>query len=91
LIAPDWGAPGTAPPIATTPTTADLYALLGGRDRLLTVRETAAQLGVCMATVYRLCDSGVLPHLRIVQSIRIRPEDLAAFIAGASPSGSYRR
>jgi len=51
-----------------------------GRDRLLTVKEVAQQLGVCAATVYRLCDRGELPHVRVVYSIRIRPADLAAFL-----------
>jgi excisionase family DNA binding protein len=60
---------------------ADLAGLYGGRARLLTVADVADQLGVCGATVYRLCESGELPHVRIVNSIRIRPADLAAFLA----------
>src|SRR5258707_152115 len=54
---PQWGevAPGTAPHVATTPTTADLVALWGGPDRLLRVRQVAEHLGVCNATVYGLC------------------------------------
>jgi excisionase family DNA binding protein len=52
---------------------------------LLTVKEVAEQLGVCTATVYRLCESGALPHVRIVQSIRIRPADLKAFLAAVEP------
>jgi excisionase family DNA binding protein len=51
-----------------------------GCDRLFTVKDVADLLGVCTATVYRLCDRGELPHVRIVSSIRIRPADLAAFI-----------
>ena len=66
-------APGTAPKVATTPTTADLVALHGGRDQLLSVADVAKRLGVCAATVYRLCERGELPHVRIVNSIRIRP------------------
>jgi excisionase family DNA binding protein len=82
-VAVVWGhvAPGTAPYVATTPTTADLVALWGGRDRLLRVREVAEHLGVCNATVYRLLDNGGLPHVRIVNSIRIRPNDLNAFVS----------
>ena len=74
-------APGTAPRVATTPTTADLAVLHGGRGRLLRVAEVAEQLGICAATVYRLCERGELPHVRIVNSIRIRPADLEAVIA----------
>jgi excisionase family DNA binding protein len=79
-----WGevAPGTAPRVATTPTTADLVVLWGGRDRLLRVREVAEHLGVCNATVYRLVESGQLPHVRIVDPIRIRPNDLDKFVEG---------
>jgi hypothetical protein len=30
--------------------------------------------------VYELCEAGELPHVRITDSIRVRPGDLAAFI-----------
>lgn len=73
--------PGTAPRIATTPTASDLYALHGGRDRLLTVREAADQLRVGTWAIYHLCEIGELPHVRIIDSIRIRPADLTAFAA----------
>jgi len=46
------------------------------------VAEVADQLGVSTATVYGLCAAGELPHVRIVDSIRIRPRDLAAFVDG---------
>jgi excisionase family DNA binding protein len=48
---------------------------------MLRVPDAAEKLGVCAATVYRLCERGELPHVRIVNSIRIRPEDLRAFLA----------
>jgi excisionase family DNA binding protein len=72
---------GTAAPGPTMPTPNDLGVLYGGRNRLLTVREVAEQLDVCAATVYRLCENGELPHVRIIDSIRIRPADLGAFVA----------
>ena len=85
-VHPGWdNNPGTAPPGPTTPTPNDLGVLYGGRNRLLTVREVAEQLGLCAATVYRLCESGELPHVRIVQSIRIRPADLEGFLAAIEP------
>jgi excisionase family DNA binding protein len=33
-----------------------------------------------MATVYALCERGELPHLRVSNAIRLRVEDLEAFI-----------
>ncbi len=47
----------------------------------LTVKEVAAWLRVCTATVYRRCAAGELPYFRVGASIRIRQEDLAAFQA----------
>lgn len=62
------------------PTLADLQVLLGGRDRLLKVADVAQHLSVCNATVYRLCDRGELPHVWIGNSMRIRADDLRAFL-----------
>jgi excisionase family DNA binding protein len=69
-----------------------LGVVKGGVQGLLTVRDVAAQLGVCTATVYRLVGEGQLPHVRVLNAIRVAPEDLAAFIevqrrAGRSPAG----
>jgi excisionase family DNA binding protein len=44
------------------------------------VAEVAEHLGVCNATVYRLCERGELRHVWIVNSIRIRPDDLREFL-----------
>jgi hypothetical protein len=30
--------------------------------------------------VYRLCDKGQLPHVRVLHAIRVAPADLADFI-----------
>ncbi len=50
-------------------------------DRLLTVKEAAARLRVCTATVYGLCARGVLEHVRIATyAIRITEEHLSRFI-----------
>jgi excisionase family DNA binding protein len=37
-------------------------------DELLTVKEIAAELKVCTATVYKIIDSGQLPHARVLNS-----------------------
>jgi excisionase family DNA binding protein len=50
-------------------------------ERLLTVRQVAERLGVCTATVYTLCATGELPHLRVLNAIRVEPVDIEAFIA----------
>ncbi len=54
-----------------TTTVARLAAYEGGEDRLLSVREVAARLGLCTATVYGLCADGALPHVRILNAVRI--------------------
>ena len=46
----------------------------------LTVREVARRLRVRPVTVYRLCERGELAHLRVSNAIRIRPEDLDAYL-----------
>jgi excisionase family DNA binding protein len=60
----------------------------GGRDRLLTVKDAAEQLGLCTATVYGLCADGALPHVRILNAIRIAPADLKAFVAARRVDGA---
>ncbi len=64
-----------------------LAVLYGGRGQPLRVSEVAKKLGVCNATAYRLCESGALPHVRVVNSIRVRPRDLAEYLAGARSLG----
>ena len=53
----------------------------GVQGVLLSVAAAAVQLGVCKATVYALCALGQLPHARILNTIRIAPGDLKAFVA----------
>jgi excisionase family DNA binding protein len=54
---------------------------VSGRAGLLRVRQAAELLGMSTAAVYRLCEFGELPHVRISNAIRVDPEDLASFIA----------
>ncbi len=46
---------------------------------LLSVREVARRLGVHPHSVYKLCDRGDLPHIRVLNTIRVSSEDLARF------------
>ena len=68
-------------------------AVVGGADEvLLSVRDVAARLGVCTATVYRLAAEGQLAHVRVLNAIRVAPADLAVFIearrrTGQGPAG----
>jgi excisionase family DNA binding protein len=54
---------------------------------LLSVRQVAKLLGVCPATVYRLCDQRKLPHFRVLNAIRIDPGDLKRFLARSRQRG----
>jgi excisionase family DNA binding protein len=47
----------------------------------LTVSEVARRLGVCAATVYKLCATGALAHVRVMNSIRITDGGLRGFIS----------
>jgi hypothetical protein len=51
---------------------ADLLHRYFKNSRMLGVREVAERLRVCTATVYKLCASGALEHVRIVNSIASR-------------------
>jgi excisionase family DNA binding protein len=48
--------------------------------KLLSVTEVAQTLGICAATVYKLCAHGRLEHVRILNSIRVSADSLRAFI-----------
>ncbi|GAC1513309.1 MAG: hypothetical protein NVS1B3_17660 [Candidatus Dormibacteraceae bacterium] len=43
--------------------------------------RAADRLGVCRATVYKLCAHGEVPHLRIGSSVRLRLADVIAALA----------
>ena len=64
------------------PFTGDLlHPYFKDRSRLLTVADVAARLGACAATVYKLCATGVLAHVRILNSIRFTQESVETYIA----------
>jgi excisionase family DNA binding protein len=79
------------PARSTAATLADLKVLWGGRDRLLNVAEVAEKLSVGAWRIYQLCEDGQLPHVRINNSIRIRPKDLGEFIAARVTLSEGRR
>jgi len=53
---------------------------LGSVGKLLTVRQVAKLLGICPATVYRLCGRGELAHYRVCNSIRMDPKEVMAML-----------
>ena len=55
--------------------------LLPPIERLLTVGQVAQLLSVCRATVYKWAATGLLPHVRIINVVRVRPQDLIVFAA----------
>ena len=46
----------------------------------LTAREVANLLRVSIVTVYRLCETGQLPHVRVCNAIRVDEGDLRTFL-----------
>ncbi|MCC6806890.1 MAG: helix-turn-helix domain-containing protein [Deltaproteobacteria bacterium] len=52
-------------------------------EDLLTVAQVARKLGVSRPVVYALCFSGRLPHVRVLNSIRVEPGALVSFVEGS--------
>lgn len=85
------GEPDRRPPSATTenaPIRASHVATVSQApaalpalpEQLLTVRDVATRLGVCPATVYKLATTGRLTTIRVGESIRCHPRDLAEYL-----------
>ena len=78
---PAWSPPSTLtapPPLTQSPAAPPrplplLHRPIGS---LLSARQAAAKLGVCTATLYKLCETGELRHHRISNAIKVAPEDL---------------
>jgi excisionase family DNA binding protein len=78
--------PFAAPLAASVSARAQGLALREARAELLTVAEVARELRVRPVTVYRLVGRGELPCVRVSNAIRVRREDLEAFIGrGGAP------
>jgi hypothetical protein len=54
---------------------------LHGRRRLLTVAEVASALAISTASVYTLCTTGRLRHIRVLNQIRISPDSILGLLA----------
>jgi excisionase family DNA binding protein len=52
-----------------------------GRNDLLTAKDVATRLRVCTATVYKLCASGALPYVRVLNAVRVATKDLERFVS----------
>jgi excisionase family DNA binding protein len=63
--------------LAGPPSDDEAVRLVG---KLLTVRQVAKVLGVCPATVYRLCERGELAHYRVHHAIRVDPMEVKAML-----------
>jgi excisionase family DNA binding protein len=46
----------------------------------LTVRAVARRLGVCTATVYKICKAGRFEHVRVSNAIRVPEAALAKYL-----------
>jgi excisionase family DNA binding protein len=51
---------------------------------LLSVRDVASRLGVSTATVYKLCASGELAHVRVSNAIRIAQDAVERYTTRAA-------
>src|ERR1700690_3334719 len=58
-----------------------LHPYFRADSRLLTVSDVAKRLGVCATTVYKLCASDALQHVRVLNSIRVTDAGLQDFVA----------
>jgi len=64
------------------PFTGDLlHPYFRADSRLWTVSEVAERLEVCPATIYKLCATGALQHVRVMNSIRVADASLQEFLA----------
>ena len=79
--------PTPAGSLLDSPATDDEVAQSVGK--LLTVRQVAKVLGVCPATVYRLCERGELAHYRIRHAIRVDIIEVKAMLQRSR--GSHHR
>ena len=75
----------------TTRLLPDFERLILSPGAMMTVREVAAELRVCRATVYKLVARGALGAIRIVNSIRVARTEVDRFRANARCSAPMGR
>lgn len=51
-----------------------------GNDRLLSVREVASWLGMSTPWIYKECEKGALPFLRLGQAIRFDRKEIERYL-----------
>jgi len=49
-------------------------------DHLMTVGEVASWLGISTPWIYKQCEKGSLPFLRLGEAIRFDPEEIKAYL-----------
>lgn len=54
--------------------------------KILTARDVAKELNLCLPTVYNLLQSGALPAVRCGTQWRITEESLVLFLRGQRPT-----
>ena len=59
----------------------EMISTIQEADRLLKAVEVAHILNISRSLAYRLLQKGVIPVIRINQSVRVHPRDLERFIA----------
>lgn len=57
------------------------------QDQLLTLQQVADRLQVSMSTVHRKVKAGELVVVKIGRNLRVRPEDLDAYIEASRKAG----
>jgi excisionase family DNA binding protein len=61
------------------------------QSSLLNITEVARRLGVSTVTVYKLCDRGALPQIRVLNAVRITGDDLDAFVRRRRSNAGAKR
>jgi len=72
--------------VSKTPAAVSPVSLVSTQDRLLALRDVAAQLACSPGLVRRLGARGVLPRVKLGRLVRYRASDVGRLVAGGVPS-----